>query len=143
MGDLTAQQKETNDQIEAQGPVLREDYSTGTYSQGYVVGVALCRCGAQELGACSGPANEAFRNAVKEAKLTLVQSSEARGCDCAAYQLLSRLTGAGHRVKALALKMYQPVAVAGQDGPPPSPQCPDCRDKLKDMLCNNDEPCGG
>jgi hypothetical protein len=146
LAELTAKQDRINQRLEALEPVLREDCSTGTYSQGYVIGVALCRCGQQKLAACTGPANPAVVDAVEQAALTLLSlddQSEEPECDCAAYQLLAKITGEGHRVKALSLRVFQPIQVGGEQEEAPSPECPDCADKLKSMLCNNDKPCAG
>jgi len=86
----------------AASAVLRWDRRKRTYSKGYMVGVAICKCDGKKLAACSSRAPPGFATAVSTVGYTLASpmavppthpDAEPSGWMCAAKQLMEKLDG--------------------------------------------------
>mgnify|MGYP002762518978 CR=1 FL=1 len=117
---ILAEMKQCNAKIRAGSPVLRVDESVGTYIEGYMVGVVICRCGAKKLCATSGTTPPGFQEAAGKTVLRVVSGftpsdrqskrlneTGRREWKCAAPQLLKN--SGSHTAGTMTERWYSPA----------------------------------
>lgn len=172
VAEVTAQMKAINDGLKGQN-VLRMDDKSGTYTQGYMVGALVCKCGAKKLAACSGDKTPGFESAVSDIGFTIVDvfapsprqsgavaAAGRKKWDCAAPKLIQKAEG--HKAASISEKWFSPygdtVTVKYMRAEVPDkfvlttdtfssgvtvPSCETCQQLLPEMMCDSDEPCAG
>jgi uncharacterized Zn-binding protein involved in type VI secretion len=120
----TARMNVINAELAALGPVLRKDEDLGTYAQGYMIGVCVCKCprDPKRLAACSGEASPGFIAAVGATPFTRVDSFKMsdrqvaalakegrRKWECAAPKILQAGGAGGHKIAAISERWYSPA----------------------------------
>lgn len=96
--------------------VLRHTRDTDCYTQGYMIGIALCKCGKMPVAACSGDATPGFQTAVARSDFTFAGTmpplserqlaNGGRRWVCAAPKLINAL--GAHRPRTMTEIYFQP-----------------------------------
>lgn len=168
ISDLTAIVKirmaEFKAKIEKKGNVLRlgaisKEQEVQSYVRGYMIGVAVCRCQAVRVIACSGEATVGFKracekmknyklvenfkiNSAQKVKLNNMKKVKNHAWACAAPKLLEKCGGSGHKIEEFYERWFDPLGLYEKyshrqfAGP-----CEKCQELLPLQLCDNEGPC--
>jgi len=111
---LTQEMDEINAKLRGMKPVLREHEKLGTFVEGYMVGICICKCPQQPrmLATCSGEPTPGFREAVAATPFELaegfqmserqreeIEQENRKKWECAAPKLLQAGGVEGHKVR--------------------------------------------
>ncbi|NTX02657.1 PAAR-like domain-containing protein [Myxococcus sp. CA040A] len=121
---LTQEMDGINAKLEGMKPVLRLDDKLGTFVEGYMVGISICKCpqNPRMLATCSGDMSLGFPEAVAATPFELVEgfqmsqrqreglATEGRQkWECAAPKLLQAGGAGGHKVRTMSERFFTPL----------------------------------
>jgi len=121
---LTQEMDEINIRLKGMKPVLRRDEKLGTFVEGYMVGICVCKCPQKSrmLATCSGEPTPGFREAVAATPFELVEGFQIserqreevkrdnrKTWECAAPKLLQAGGAEGHKVRTMSERYFSPI----------------------------------
>jgi uncharacterized Zn-binding protein involved in type VI secretion len=121
---LTQEMDEINAKLRGMKPVLREHEKLGTFVEGYMVGICICKCPQQPrmLATCSGEPTPGFREAVAATPFELaegfqmserqreeIEQENRKKWECAAPKLLQAGGVEGHKVRTMSERYFSPM----------------------------------